>query len=425
MSEQIHKRRKRYKGTHPRNFEEKYKELDPEMYPETIEKVISKGSTPAGMHISIMVDEILEFLDIQPGQVGLDCTLGYGGHTSKMLEKLDGQGHVYGLDIDSIEIEKTTQRLRNKGFDENLFTSILTNFRNIDEVSEKYGQFDFVLADLGVSSMQIDNPERGFSYKKDGPLDLRLNPKAGRPASQILKELSREDLENIFTSVLTNFRNIDEVSEKYGKFDFVLADLGVSSMQIDNPERGFSYKKEGPLDLRLNPKAGRPASEILKELSKEELENILVENSDEPYADILARNIYSFIRSGMEVETTGQLYKIIDKTLNFIEDKNRKDIVNKTAARVFQALRIEVNQEFEVLYEFVEKLPHILKPGGRVAILTFHSGEDRIVKKAFKEMKNSGVYEDVCRNVIRPTKEECHRNSRAKSTKMRWAIKAK
>lgn len=348
MSEQIHKRRKRYKGTHPRNFEDKYKELNPEKYPETIERVISKGSTPAGMHISIMVDEILDFLDIQPGQVGLDCTLGYGDHTSKMLEKLEGQGHVYGLDIDSIEIEKTTQRLRNKGFDE-----------------------------------------------------------------------------NIFTSVLTNFRNIDEVSEKYGKFDFVLADLGVSSMQIDNPERGFSYKKEGPLDLRLNPKAGRPAFEILKELSKEELENILVENSDEPYADILARNIYSFIRSGMEVETTGQLYKIIDKTLNFIEDKNRKDIVNKTAARVFQALRIEVNQEFEVLYEFVEKLPHILKPGGRVAILTFHSGEDRIVKKTFKEMKNSGVYEDVCRNVIRPTKEECHRNSRAKSTKMRWAIKAK
>ena len=153
--------------------------------------------------------------------------------------------------------------------------------------------------------------------------------------------------------------------------------------------------------------------------------NILEENSDEPYADILAKNIYSFIRSGMEVETTGQLYKIIDKTLNFIEDKNRKDLVNKTAARVFQALRIEVNQEFEVLHEFVGKLPKILNPGGRVAILTFHSGEDRIVKKAFKEMKNSGVYEDVCRNVIRPSKEECHRNSRAKSTKMRWAIKAK
>ena len=320
-----HKRRVRYKGKYPKKFEEKYKELQPEKYQDTIQHVMQKGNTPAGMHISIMVDEILEFLDIQPGQVGLDCTLGYGGHTSKMLEKLDGQGHVYGLDIDSIEIEKTTQRLRNKGFDENLFTSILTNFRNIDEVSEKYGQFDFVLADLGVSSMQIDNPERGFSYKKDGPLDLRLNPKAGRPASQILKELSREDLENI-----------------------------------------------------------------------------LLENSDEPYADILAKNIYSFIRSGMEVETTRQLYKIIDKTLNFIEDKNRKDIVNKTAARVFQALRIEVNQEFEVLNEFVEKLPKILKPGGKVAILTFHSGEDRIVKKTFKEMKNSGVYEAIVKGQPMP-----------------------
>ena len=174
-------------------------------------------------------------------------------------------------------------------------------------------------------------------------------------------------------------------------------------MQIDNPERGFSYKKDGPLDLRLNPKAGRPAYEILKDLSKEELEHILTENSDEPYADILAKNIYSFIRSGMEVETTQQLYKIIDKTLSFITDKNRKDIVNKTAARVFQALR----------------------PGGKAAILTFHSGEDRIVKKSFKELKNLGIYEDVCRNVIRPSKEECHRNSRAKSTKMRWAIKAK
>ena len=194
---QVHKRRVRYSGKYPKKFEEKYKEHDPNKYADTVARVIEKGGTPAGMHISIMVDEILEFLDIQPGQVGLDCTLGYGGHTSKMLEKLDGQGHVYGLDIDSIEIEKTTQRLRNKGFDENLFTSILTNFRNIDEVSEKYGQFDFVLADLGVSSMQIDNPERGFSYKLDGPLDLRLNPEKGVSAAQRLREVSREELEGM------------------------------------------------------------------------------------------------------------------------------------------------------------------------------------------------------------------------------------
>lgn len=346
MSEEGHKRRKRYNGKYPKKFSEKYKELNPELYPETIKKVISKGSTPAGMHISIMVNEILDFLDIQPGQIGLDCTLGYGGHTLKMLEKLDHQGHLYALDIDPIEIVKTKERLKNKGFDEDILTVIQTNFRNIDKVSQETGLFDFVLADLGVSSMQIDNPHRGFSYKKDGPLDLRLNPEIGKPASQILKELSRD-----------------------------------------------------------------------------ELENILEENADEPYAKDIARNIDSYIKSGIEINTTRQLYKIIEKTLSIIDEKNKKDIVNKTAARVFQALRIEVNQELEVLYEFVEKLPQILKPGGKVVILTFHSGEDRIVKKSFKEMKRLGIYKEVARTVIRPSKEECYYNSRAKSTKMRWAIK--
>ena len=150
----------------------------------------------------------LDFLDIQPGQVGLDCTLGYGGHTSKMLEKLEGQGHVYGLDIDSIEIEKTTQRLRNKGFDENIFTSVLKNFRNIDEVSEKYGKFDFVLADLGVSSMQIDNPERGFSYKKEGPLDLRLNPEKGISAAERLEDITKAEFEGML---------IENADEPYAK----------------------------------------------------------------------------------------------------------------------------------------------------------------------------------------------------------------
>ena len=115
-SEKPHKRRVRYKGTHPRTYAEKYKEHNPEKYKDIIEKVISKGSTPAGMHISICVKEILEFLDIKPGQIGLDATLGYGGHTLQMLKKLDGKGHIYGLDIDPIEIKKTTKRLADKGF---------------------------------------------------------------------------------------------------------------------------------------------------------------------------------------------------------------------------------------------------------------------------------------------------------------------
>ncbi|WP_286154541.1 16S rRNA (cytosine(1402)-N(4))-methyltransferase RsmH [Thomasclavelia cocleata] len=341
-----HKRRVRYKGTHPKKYNEKYKELNPELYPETIEKVIKKGSTPVGMHLSIMVDEILEFLNIQEGQIGLDCTLGYGGHTLKMLECLNHTGHMYALDIDPIESVKTKERLLNKGYGEDILT--------------------------------IKN---------------------------------------------CNFKDIDLVSNEAGLFDFVLADLGVSSMQIDNPERGFSYKKEGPLDLRLNPQKGIPAFIKLQELNKNQLEQLFIENSDEPYAKEIAKNIDSYLKSGQLISTTTQLYKIIEKSLSFIPIKERKESVKKSAARVFQALRIEVNSEFDVLYEFMEKLPAILKPGGRVAILTFHSGEDRIVKKAFKEMKNLGIYSDVARNVIRPTKKECHTNSRAKSTKMRWAIK--
>lgn len=342
-----HKRRVRYKGTHPRNYHEKYKELQPEKYPETIEKVIQKGSTPVGMHISICVKEILEFLQIQPGQKGLDATLGYGGHTRKMLECLQGQGHIYGLDVDPIESVKTEERLREFGFDE-----------------------------------------------------------------------------DIFTMIQTNFANIDEVAKKYGPFDFVLADLGVSSMQIDNPERGFTYKKEGPLDLRLNPQKGTSAAERLKEVTEEELAGMLLENSDEPYAEEIAALVAEKLRRGEAIDTTTKLQQVIEEALLFLPEREQKEAVKKSCARVFQALRIDVNSEFEVLYEFMEKLPDALAPRGRVAILTFHSGEDRIVKKAFKERKKAGIYREIANDVIRPSAEECNRNSRARSTKMRWAIKA-
>ena len=195
--EQTHKRRVRYKGTHPRNFNEKYKELQPEKYTDTVEKIIKKGNTPAGMHISIMVKEILGFLNIKPGQIGLDATLGYGGHTSAMLKCLENKGHIYALDIDPIEIMKTRDRLGKLGYGPDILTIKHLNFANIDEVAAQTGKFDFVLADLGVSSMQLDNPERGFSYKKDGPLDLRLNPEKGIPVSEHLKKITQEELEGM------------------------------------------------------------------------------------------------------------------------------------------------------------------------------------------------------------------------------------
>ena len=189
--EQVHKRRVRYKGTHPKNYKDKYKELNPEKYKDDVEKIMKKGKTPAGMHISIMVNEILEVLQIKPGETGYDATLGYGGHTRKMLEQLKGEGHMFATDVDPIESVKTKKRLEEAGFGEDILTIKNINFANVDEVSTDK-KFDFVLADLGVSSMQIDNPERGFSYKIDGPLDLRLNPQKGVSAAERLRELSKD-----------------------------------------------------------------------------------------------------------------------------------------------------------------------------------------------------------------------------------------
>ena len=347
MEEKQHKSRVRYSGTHPRTYKEKYKEHQPEKYADTISKVISKGSTPAGMHISIMVKEILEFLAIKPGETGLDATLGYGGHTKEMLKCLNGEGHIYGLDVDPIESAKTKERLEKQGFGN-----------------------------------------------------------------------------DILTVKLMNFKDIDQVAEEAGKFDFILADLGVSSMQIDNPDRGFSYKVEGPLDLRLNPQKGISAAERICNISREELMGMLIENADEPYAEEIADAVVTKQKRGEKIVTTKDLQRVIEEALSFLPKGEQKEAVKKSCQRTFQALRIDVNQEYEVLYEFLEKLPGVLAPGGRVAILTFHSGEDRLVKKSFKRFLKEGEYAEIAKDVIRPSQEECVKNPRARSTKLRWAIKA-
>ena len=130
------------------------------------------------------------------------------------------------------------------------------------------------------------------------------------------------------------------------------------------------------------------------------------------------------IRRGEKIDTTTKLRGVIEETLDFLPEKERKDTVKKTCQRTFQALRIDVNNEFEVLYEFMEKLPKALKPGARVAILTFHSGEDKLVKKALKQGYKAGIYSEIANDVVRPSAEECARNGRARSTKMRWAVRA-
>jgi len=345
--EQKHQRRVRYKGTHPKNYKEKYKELQPEKYADTVAKVIQKGSTPAGMHRSILVKEILDFLQITPGQIGLDATLGYGGHTLEMLKCLDSKGHLYATDVDPIELPRTRERLAHLGY---------------------------------------------------GP--------------------------EILTIMQMNFAQIDQVAYESGPLNFVLADLGVSSMQIDNPDRGFSFKTEGPLDLRLNPNKGKSAAERLKTMTLDEIEGMLIENSDEPYAAAIARAIVSERKKGIDISTTTQLQQIIKGALKFTPAKNKDDEIKKSLQRSFQALRIDVNQEFEVLYTFLEKLPSVLAEGGRAAILTFHSGEDRLVKKSFQHFFREGVYREISPGPILPSQEECRSNGRARSAKLRWAIKA-
>ena len=345
--EQKHQRRPRYKGTHPKTFKEKYKELQPELYGDTIAKVIQKGSTPAGMHRSICVNEILEFLQITPGQIGMDATLGYGGHTLEMLKCLDSKGHLYATDEDPIELPRTKERLERLGY---------------------------------------------------GP--------------------------EILTIRNTNFSNIDQITSDSGPLNFVLADLGVSSMQIDNPDRGFSFKTEGPLDLRLNPSKGISAADRLKTISQDELQGMLLENADEPYSAEISRAIVFAIKKGKEIITTSQLQQIIQDALRFIPEKDKDIAIKKSCQRCFQALRIDVNKEYEVLYEFLEKLPSALAEGGRVAILTFHSGEDRLVKKSFQRFYREGLYKEIAPEPIRPSAAECSFNSRAKCAKLRWAIKA-
>lgn len=343
--EQKHQRRVRYKGTHPRTYREKYKELDPDRYQADVEKIIQSGKTPAGMHIPIMVPEILQVLEIRPGQIGYDATLGYGGHSQRMLEQLQGQGHLYATDVDPIESEKTRRRLEAAGYGPDLLTIRRMNFSQLDQVAP------------GI------------------------------------------------------------------RFDFVLADLGVSSMQIDNPERGFTFKHDGPLDLRLDPTSGTPASVRLRELEESELSAMLTENADEPYADRIANAIIRTFRRGEAIETTRQLAAVIENALSFLPAGERKEAVKKSCQRTFQALRIDVNSEFEVLYDFLEKLPGVLKSGGRAAILTFHSGEDRLVKKAFQQHLREGLYCEISKEVTRPSAEECFRNPRARSTKLRWAVR--
>ncbi|MEY2489651.1 MAG: rRNA (cytosine1402-N4)-methyltransferase [Verrucomicrobiota bacterium] len=332
-----HRRRQRYRGKHPRRFEEKYKERDPQRYRETVANVMASGKTPAGTHRSIMVAEILGVLSPKPGEVAIDCTLGYGGHAQEILRRLQPGGKLLGLDADPIELPKAEARLCALGFGPEILTAYRSNFAGLPKI----------LAQAGTNGA-----------------------------------------------------------------DIVLADLGVSSMQIDDPARGFSVKHGGPLDMRINPQRGQPASVLLQQIRADALASLLAENSDEPHASALASAL-----AGKSFATTTSLAAAIRAAL----PRLKKDSSDLSVRRVFQALRIAVNDELSALDSLLRDLPACLNPGGRVAILTFHSGEDRRVKKSFEQGLRDGAYEEISREVIRPTAAERNSNPRSASAKLRWA----
>lgn len=340
------KRRPRYRGTHPRHFHEKYKELQPAQHPRTIRKVLESGKTPAGSHRPIMVAEVLQILDPKPGETAVDATLGHGGHASEILPRILPGGHLLGLDVDPLELPRTEARLRAHAPSPDALIVCRTNFAALPQVL----------------------------------------------ASHSLKGV-----------------------------DVILADLGCSSMQLDNPDRGFSFKRDGPLDMRMNPNKGRSAARLIETEDESGLTGILSDNADEPHAVLLAKAVI-VARGRGPIQTTKALVEILKRALSTSSMRLKEEAADASIRRAFQALRVAVNEEFSNLERFLDVLPSCLNPGGRVAILSFHSGEDRRVKRAFQDGLRAGHYSRIAEDVVRPGAGEVRANPRASSAKLRWAM---
>ncbi len=208
-------------------------------------------------------------------------------------------------------------------------------------------------------------------------------------------------------------------AERIDAANVIVADLGISTMQADDPERGFSYKVAGPLDMRMNSFHGETAADLLARLTEPAVASLLTENADEPHASLIAGLIKQ-----TPIQTTHALERLVRMGLTAARSDLTKAEVKMAVRRTFQALRIAVNGEFAALDALLAALPHCLAPGGRVAILTFHSGEDRRVKKAFRAAQRAGVYVAGADEIIRSSKAETYANRRAQAAKLRWAVRA-
>jgi 16S rRNA (cytosine1402-N4)-methyltransferase len=306
-----------------------------------------RRSTPTGEHRPVLLNEALAVLDPKPGQIVVDCTVGWAGHAAELLRGVGPHGRLIGFDLDADNLPRAKERLQAIGHPYTLH----------------HGNF------AGIQSM-----------------------------------LAEEGLLAV---------------------DMVLVDLGMSSMQVDDPERGFSYVRDGRLDMRMDRTRGRTAADLLATITPEELAQALAELGDEPHARRIAAAI-CMVRDQNPITRTTELARIVAEAVQPGGDAwrlhpSRDRWITHPAARTFQVLRILVNRELANLEQLLRVLPTVLKPGGRAAIISFHSGEDRLVKAAFRNGLRAGVYEAMSEEPIRARYSERTANPRSRSAKLRWA----
>ncbi len=376
------RRRPRYAGTHPRRFDERYKEREPKRYPDIETHVRAQGRTPAGTHVPIMVVEVLAALRPAPGEIVADLTLGYGGHALAFLERTAPDGRLIGLDVDGPQLEATGRRLAQ-----------VVDPARLHLHHSHFAGLPKLLA-LGAPP----------SAKRNRP------PNDPRPSSVAVGQ--------------------GPAADGLAGVDILFADLGPSSMQIDDPARGFSYKHDGPFDMRMDPRRPRTAADILRTITGEELAAALRELADEPEHERIAQAIIRH-RSERPLTRTLELADVVLGARGLTRRTwsrragmaaGRSEL--HPAARTFLALRILVNDELRGLEQLLRVAPDCLRPGGRLGILTFHSGEDRRVKHALRDGLRDGVYAQIADEPLRPSPAERQANPRSGPAKLRWAVRA-
>ncbi|MCK6485981.1 MAG: 16S rRNA (cytosine(1402)-N(4))-methyltransferase RsmH [Phycisphaerae bacterium] len=353
------RRRPRYRGTHPRRFEERYKELRPRDYPGIHEHVRKQGRTPAGTHVPVLLIEVMDCLTPRRGEIVVDGTLGYAGHAVEFLKRIGPTGRLIGLDVDRDTMNVGAERL-----------------------SEAFVEL----------------------------------AKHGRTKAD-----AKDRFEQVVTLCHSNFAGAGKVlqDQRLDGCDVLFADLGLSSLQIDAPWRGFSYKVDGPLDMRMDGRLRRTAADILATMKERQLSEALRDLADEPDHEAIARAIVGR-RAVRPIVRTGELVALIVEAKGGAQqDRERRG--THPAARTFMALRMLVNDELGALRQLLRIAPYCLRPGGRIGVISFHSGEDRLVKRAFRDGLRGGVYAEICSEVITPTPRERRDNPRSAPAKFRWA----